>query len=133
MAFKDFMKRTVAAGIAAQLLVATQYATMAQAEMISTDTAINGHVVDTSRAALLGELQRAEIRDELMRQGIDPAEVEARLAALSDAEIQQTLSQMEDGSSGAGIVGTLGTIFIILLITDILCLTRLFNFTRCVR
>ncbi|NNF23795.1 MAG: PA2779 family protein [Rhodobacteraceae bacterium] len=133
MAFKDFMKRTVAVGIAAQLLVATQYGTMAQAQMISTDTAINGHVVDTSRAALLQELQRAEIRDELVRQGIDPAEVEARLSALSDAEIQQTLSQMEDGSSGAGIVGTLGAIFIILLITDILCLTRLFNFTRCVR
>ena len=133
MDFKDLMKRTVTFGVAAQLLIATQYATMAQAEMIGTDAAISGYVVDTSRAALLEELKRGDIRAELVAQGVDPVEVEARLAALSDAEIQKTLAQIEDGSAGAGIVGTLGTIFIILLITDLLCFTRLFNFTRCIR
>jgi len=133
MAFKDLMKRTMTFGIAAQLLIATQFATMAEAKMISTDTAISGQFAETNRAVLLDELQRADVREELVRQGLDPAEVEARLAALTDAEIQQTLSQMEEGSAGAGIVGTLGTIFIILLVTDLLCLTRLFNFTRCVR
>lgn len=133
MAFKDFAKRTVTFGIAAQLLIATQFATMAEAKMISTDTAISGQIAETNRATLLDELQRADVREELVRQGLDPVEVEARLAALTDEEIQQTLSQMEDDSAGAGVVGTLGTIFIILLVTDLLCLTRLFNFTRCVR
>lgn len=133
MDFKDILKRTVTFGVAAQLLIATQFATMAQAEMIGTDAAISGQVVDTSRAALMQELKRADIRAELVAQGVDPVEVEARLAALTDAEIQQTLAQIEDGSAGAGIVGTLGTIFIILLITDLLCFTRLFNFTRCIR
>ena len=133
MDFKDFMKHTVTLGVAAQLLIATQFATMAQAEMIGTDAAISGQVVDTSRAALMQELQRGDIRAELVAQGVDPVEVEARLAALTDAEIQKTLAQIEDGSAGAGIIGTLGTIFIILLITDLLCFTRLFNFTRCIR
>ena len=133
MAFKDIMTRTVTFGIAAQLLIATQLTTMAEAKMISTETAISGQMAEVNRAVLLDELQRADVQEELARQGLDPVEVEARLAALTDAEIQKTLAQMEDGSAGAGIVGTLGTIFIILLVTDLLCFTRLFNFTRCIR
>ena len=133
MALKNSAKQAIALGVAAQLLVATQFATMAQAEMITTESAISQHMGATSRAALLAEIQREDVRSELVRQGVDPAEAEARLAALSDAEIQRTLAQMEDGSAGAGVVGTLATIFIILLVTDLLCLTRLFNFTRCVR
>ena len=133
MAFKDKARQAVALGISAQLLIVGQYASTAQAEMISTDTAISGHVNATSRADLLREVRRDDVRAELVRQGVDPAEAESRLAALTDAEIQKTIAQMDDGSAGASVVGTLGTIFIILLVTDLLCLTRLFNFTRCVR
>ena len=133
MAFKDIARQAVALGVATQLLIATQYASMAQAEMIATDTAISDHVNATGRAALLTEVRRDDVRAELVRQGVDPAEAEARLAALTDAEIQKTIAQMEDNSAGAGAVGTLAMVFIILLVTDLLCLTRLFNFTRCVR
>jgi len=40
---------------------------------------------------------------------------------------------MEDDSAGAGVIGALVTVFLVLLVTDLLCLTKLFNFTRCVR
>lgn len=133
MAFKDIARHAVALGVAAQLVLATQYAGTAQAEMISTDSAISDHVDATSRAALLTEVRRDDVRAELVRQGVDPAEAEARIAALTDAEIRKTLAQMDDNSAGASIAGTIATVFIILLVTDLLCLTRLFNFTRCVR
>ena len=133
MALKDTAKRAVALGIAAQLIIATQYASMAQAEMITTDAAISDHISATSRTALLTEIRRDDVRAELVRQGVDPIEAEARLAALSDAEIQKTIAQIEDGSAGASAIGTLATVFLILLVTDLLCLTQLFNFTRCVR
>lgn len=133
MALRETARRTVTLVVAIQLLFATQFATMAQAQMIGTDAAISDQISATNRAALLTEIRRDDVRAELVRQGVDPAEAEARLAALSDAEIQTTIAQMEDGSAGAGVIGTLGTIFIILLVTDLLCLTNLFNFTRCVR
>jgi len=133
MAFKDIARNSVAMGIAAQLVLATQYAGTAQAEMISTDTAISDQINATSRAALLTEVRRDDVRAELVRQGVDPAEAEARIAALTDAEIRKTIAQMDDNSAGASIAGTIATVFIILLVTDLLCLTRLFNFTRCVR
>lgn len=133
MAFKDIARNSVAVAVAAQLLLATHYAGTAQAQMISTDTAISDNVNATSRAELLTEVRRDDVRAELERQGVDPAEAEARIAALTDAEIQRTIAQMDDNSAGASIVGTIATVFIIFLVTDLLCLTRLFNFTRCVR
>lgn len=126
-------KFLVALFLSIQLVAATQTATMARAEMIGTQAAIERHAAKTDRAFLLGELQRDEVRQEIIARGIDPAEAEARLAALSDAEVARLAAEMEEGVAGAGIVGTLATVFLILLLTDILCLTNLFSFTRCAR
>ncbi len=133
MTFPDLMKRGLAVGLAAQLVLATQLATEARAEMISTDTAISKYTAKADRDFLLSEVKRQEIREEIIALGVDPAEAEARLAALSDAEIASIVSQMDEDSAGSGIVGALLTVFIILLVTDHLCLTRVFNFTRCAR
>ena len=111
----------------------TAVGTMAQAQMITTDTAIERAAPQMDRSSLMAELQKDEVRSEIIRLGVSPDEAEARLAALSDAEVKAMLTEIDEKRSGAGIAETIGTIFIILLITDLLCLTRLFNFTRCVR
>lgn len=111
----------------------TAVGTMAQAQMITTDTAIERAAAQMDRSSLMAELQKDEVRSEIIRLGVSPDEAEARLAALSDAEVKAMLTEIDEKRAGAGIAETIGTIFIILLITDLLCLTRLFNFTRCVR
>ncbi|MEL6800649.1 MAG: PA2779 family protein [Pseudomonadota bacterium] len=121
-------------GLAAVMSFNTHVVTKAQAEMLSTEQAIADYAAHADRQFLLSEIQRDEIRDEIVAQGVDPAEAEARLMALTDAEVATLVQQMEDGSAGAdGIVGVLFTVFVILLVTDILCLTRVFSFTRCAR
>jgi hypothetical protein len=65
--------------------------------------------------------------------GIDPAEASARLSALSDEEVASLQTQMEQDNAGADIIGTIFTVFVILLVTDILCFTNVFSFTRCSR
>ena len=127
------IRTALAFGLALQVVIATQTATMAQAQMISTDTAIERSVADMDRAYLMDELRKDDVRDEMVRLGVSPDEAEARLAALSDAEIARLVQQADQEKAGADIVGTLATIFIILLVTDLLCFTRIFNFTRCVR
>ncbi|WP_019955586.1 PA2779 family protein [Yoonia vestfoldensis] len=129
----DLSRKSLAIVLSAQLLLATQAATVAQAQMLGTDVAIDRYAALADRGLLLDELQRAEVRDQIIDLGIDPAEAEARLAALSDAELATILTQMENDSAGADIVGTLFTVFVILLVTDLLCFTRVFSFTRCVR
>ncbi len=133
MGILNISKKSIAIVLSAQLILATQAVTMAQAEMVGTDAAINKYTALASRNALMDEMQRADVQAEIVALGIDPIEAEARLAALSDAEIATMLTQMENDSAGADIVGTLFTIFVILLVTDLLCFTRFFNFTRCVR
>ena len=121
--------------LATQMALAMQWSTVAQAEMLSTEAAIAKYSAHANRDFLLGEVRKQEIRDEIIALGVDPAEAEARLAVLSDEEIASIITQMEDDSAGAdpsaGIVGILFTVFIILLVTDFLCLTKVFKFTRC--
>lgn len=133
MGLLNISKKSMAFALSAQLVLATQAVTVAQAEMLGTDAAISKYTALNNRSVLMDELQREDVQAEMIAMGVDPAEAEARLAALSDAEISTILTQMENDSAGADILGTLFTIFVILLVTDLLCLTRFFNFTRCVR
>ena len=133
MGILSISKKGIAIALSAQLVFATQAVTLAQAEMLGTDAAISKYTALSNRAVLMDELQRADVQAQIVEMGVDPSEAEARLAALSDAEIATMLIQMDNDSAGADIVGTLFTVFVILLVTDLLCFTRVFNFTRCVR
>lgn len=126
-------KKSMAVVLSAQLVFATQAATMAQAEMLGTEAVLNTYAALDNRAALMDALDRNDVQAEMIAMGVDPAEAAARLNALSDAEVASILTQMEADSAGADIIGTLFTVFVILLVTDLLCFTRVFNFTRCIR
>lgn len=128
----DLTKRSLAIGLAVQMVLAMQLSSVAQAEMLSTEAAISKYSALANRDFLLGEVKKQEVRAEIIALGVDPVEAEARLEALSDAEIASIVTQMEEESAGAGgVVGALLTVFIILLVTDFLCLTKVFKFTRC--
>jgi hypothetical protein len=77
---------------------------------------------------------RDDIQSGLTAQGIDPAEARARLDCLSDDEILRMAGQLEElppgGNGGTwGIVGIAVVVaFIILLITDLLGYTDMFDF-----
>ena len=132
MGFQRMAKSSIAVFAATQMLLTTQLSTSAQAEMLSTEAAISKYAQHADRDFLLSELERQEIRDGLIAQGVDPNEAERRLKALSNEEIASIVAQMDsETAGGSSIVGALVTIFIILLVTDLLCLTKVFSFTRC--
>jgi len=133
MGLLNISKKGVAVVLSAQLVLATQSVTLAEAQMLGTEAAINKYAALSDRAALMQELSRGDVQAEMNAMGIDPAEAAARLNALTDAEVASILTQMEADNAGADILGTLFSIFVILLVTDLLCFTRFFNFTRCVR
>lgn len=107
-----------------------------QAAMVSTGDVIAGDsALASDRDRLNALMQREDVRAEFRRQGVDPDEAAARVAALSDAEVAEITAKIDElpaGQSALGvIVGAVVLIFIVLLITDLLCLTSVFNFTRC--
>jgi hypothetical protein len=79
-------------------------------------------------------LQRADVVAGLRERGVDPAQAQARVDALSDAEVIAVAERIDSAPAGASdVLGVIVFIFVLLLITDILGFTKIFPFTRSVR
>jgi hypothetical protein len=88
---------------------------------------------ESERGQVLSILDRHEVRAGLEARGVSAAEVKARVAAMSDDEVAQLAGQLDSLPAGGDVLGILLTVFIVLLITDILGFTKIFPFTRSVR
>ncbi len=98
--------------------------------MVTTQDALAAERAQGDRERIHAVLAREDVREQLVAQGVDPAEVEARVAALSDAEAAQMADRLDEMPAGASVVGALFAVFVILLVTDILGLTNVYPFTR---
>lgn len=99
------------------------------AGMLSTDAAL----ANTERARVASFVEREDVRAQLAANGVSPADVKARVAAMTDDEARQLAGQIDSLPAGGDVLGILLTVFIVLLITDILGFTKIFPFTRSIR
>lgn len=119
-------------------LVTTMLPLPAHAALIGTEQAVapaaQAAAVDSARARLADGLARDDVQAALRARGVDPSQVAARVAALTEDEAAALARHIDRAPAGAGdIVGALVFIFVLLLVTDILGLTKIFPFTRSVR
>ena len=125
------IKKIVAATSCA-LMLGTGLPLPAHAALIGTEQLLQND--SAARTTIRSFLARAEVRRELAARGVDPADAQARVAALSDDQAQQLaarIDQLPAGGDGVGdVVGALVLVFVILLITDLLGWTKVFPFTR---
>lgn len=106
----------------------------ATAAVMGTDTVVGAGQSDQARDRLKGFLDRADVRGELAKRGIPAELAKQRVDALTDDEVRQAAGKIDSlPAGGSDILGVLVLIFVILLITDILGLTKVFPFTRPVR
>ena len=101
----------------------------AHAGMLSTQAG----VASADRAHVYSVLEREDVRAQLQAHGVSPADVKARVDAMSDEEVVQLAGRIDSLPAGGEILGILLTVFIVLLITDILGFTKIFPFTRSIR
>lgn len=79
-------------------------------------------------------LERADVQSRMQALGVDSAAARARVDALSDEEVAALADRIEQlPAGGHDVVGVLLVIFIVLLITDILGVTKIFPFTKPIR
>ena len=101
-------------------------------EVLRAETAAPGVPLD--RDTLRALLDRDDVRSRLETLGVDPRAARDRVDALTDEEVERLAGQVDRlPAGGASVVGVLFAVFIILLITDILGLTKIFPFTRPIR
>ena len=109
-------------------------ATMAQATMISTGTAVQQQAIEQDRTRIRVFLEREDVQKTLQANGVSPLEAKARVDSLTDQEVTRIADKMDmlpaGGSALGVIVGAAVFVFIVLLITDILGLTDVFSFVN---
>ncbi len=102
----------------------------ASAAIVTTEQAVAAH---QDRSELKQFFDREDIATALQSHGVSPEAAKARVDAMTEEEAQKLAAHIENAPAGAGVIGTLFAVFIILLVTDILGLTKVFPFTRSVR
>ena len=110
-------------------------APVARADMVATDRVdTQGQLRSSARARVGSFLERADVRAALESRGVSAEEAKARVAALSDSEVEgldRKIDSLPAGAGGFETVLWIGfLVFLILLITDILGFTKVFPFTR---
>ncbi len=101
-----------------------------QAAMIGTEQVHNAAAARENHARIAAALDRPEVVAQLEQLGVNKADAQARVAALTDDEAASLAGRIDSLPAGGDVVGALVLIFVILLVTDILGLTKVFPFTR---
>ncbi len=127
---------TVKKLIACTLIVSTTLMGLpfaAQAGMVTTEEAITAQSDTANRARVNDFLARDDVRQALEQRGVTGEAAAERVRALSDAEVAQLADKVGSAPAGGEVLGILLTVFVVLLITDILGFTKVFPFTRAIR
>ncbi|MES9818300.1 MAG: PA2779 family protein [Candidatus Thiodiazotropha sp.] len=72
-------------------------------------------------------ITRDDVRSTLVGMGVNPAEAELRLDALTDAELVMLSQQMDELPAGGSILGVLGAVLIVLIVLELLGVTNVFT------
>jgi hypothetical protein len=100
---------------------------VARAELVGTLQAVEASTRTQDLAAVSATLARQEVRAQFAALGVDPAQVDARVAALTDAELRQLSTQMADLPAGADALAVIGVVFLVLLILELVGVIDIFK------
>ena len=91
---------------------------VAQAELVTTLQAVEASARTQDLAAVNAALAREEVRAQFEALGVEPAQVESRIAALTDSELRTLAGQMAEMPAGADALAVIGIVFLVLLILE---------------
>ena len=117
---------SLVAVLAASLFVSSVQGA-AYAGVISTQEYLTAVDREATRARIDAVLAREEVRSKLEQYGVDPAETDARLAALTDPELEQLATDLENMPAGGSVLAVVGVVFIVLLILELTGVIDIFS------
>ena len=119
-------RQSLIAVLAASLFVSSVQSA-AYAGVISTQEYLTAVDREATRARIDAVLAREEVRSKLEQYGVDPAETDARLAALTDPELEQLATDLENMPAGGSVLAVVGVVFIVLLILELTGVIDIFS------
>jgi hypothetical protein len=103
---------------------------VARAEMIGTLQAAQSsgsRVQDL--ATVNATLARAEVQNQMLAMGVAPADVQARVARLTDPELHNLATHMNELPAGGEVLALIGVVFLVLLILELVGVIDIFKKT----
>lgn len=101
----------------------------AAAGIVGTTEAIAAGRGAEPRAMVDAALARDDVRAKLAELGVDAAEIEGRLAALSEAEIQVLADRIDEAPAGGDALAVIGIVFLVLIILEVVGVIDVFKKT----
>ena len=106
---------------------------VAHAGIVSSEQSFAAQTQSDARDKVNAVLAREDVRAGLAERGLSAGLAQDRVKAMTDEEVATLAGRIDQAPAGGDILGILFTVFIILLVTDILGLTKVYPFTRSVR
>jgi hypothetical protein len=91
---------------------------VAQAGVIGTLQAVESQNRAADLATVNSALARQQVRAQLGAMGVDAAQVDSRIAAMTDAELRSLAGEIENLPAGADALAVIGIVFLVLLILE---------------
>jgi hypothetical protein len=101
-----------------------------QAGLIGTEAIVHAAQTQQARERVQTLLDREEVKQQLLARGVDATQVQARLDALTESELQQLATHADQLPAGGDALGLAVFVFLVLLLTDILGYTDIFPFVK---
>lgn len=100
----------------------------AGAGVIGTEAAIEMQERSERIERINSVLAKQKVQEEMLRLGVDAEAAQARIASLSDSELQQLEARMNDLPAGAdGALTVLGIVLLVLLVLELVGVTDVFK------
>lgn len=126
MAFSGQWKKVLSTLCAALLF--TVATAPVHAGLVGTDEVLAEARMEENRAELLQMLERDEVRQKLEAMGVEPADAEQRVERMTEAELAQLQTRMDEVPAGGDALGVALAVFIVFIVTDVIGATDVFPF-----
>jgi hypothetical protein len=103
---------------------------VSQAALVGTLQAVEASGTRAQDLAIVNSaLAREQVRNQMEAMGVDPAAVDARVARLTDSELQSLADRMEQMPAGGDALAVIGVVFLILIILELVGVIDIFKKT----
>lgn len=119
------LKQILAASLAVALVTGT--CSSAYAGVITTQQALSAEARAATEQQVRTALAREDVRKAMQGYGVAPADVDARIASLSDAELLRLQGEVDRLPAGGDALAVIGIVFLVLLILELVGVTNIFN------
>ena len=97
------------------------------ADVIGSEEIMSAEQTQYSRQQILSYVDGDAVQQRLVALGVDSEMARSRIAGMTNAEISALNTQMNDMPAG-GVVGTIVTVLVVILVLDLLGVTDVYSF-----